>query len=1519
MRFYLECDYYCASGLPETSAMPRRRVLFAACAALLFAITGQSAWCATIPVTNTNDTGAGSLRQAIMTANGTVNVPDVINFNISGAGPFTITPATPLPTVTDPVTIDGYTQSGSSANTLTVGDDAVLKIVVVDRLVIDTSNSVVRGLSIRQIQLGTAPGPRGSNVVEGCFVGLDASGSNTLASAGSGVFVQTPRNRIGGTSPGLRNVISGQGTTGMEIFEAFATNNIVQGNYIGTDRNGTTAIPNTDRAVVINMAASSNTIGGAVAGAGNLISGNLNRGITLDGANNVVQGNRIGTDATGVNPLGNARTGVEIGGPNNRVGGTNSGAGNIIAFNGVDGGGVFTTNGVDVSAAATGFSVSGNSIFQNAGLGIDLNADKLVTPGFPVLTQVSNIITATLIRGTHTPSTTSRFEFFSSPAPDPSGFGEGKDYLGATNVTTDAGGNFTINWPTPLAPGLFVTVTANGVTEFSQARMVTAPGGPNSWTNSIGGKWEGGTNWSLRMAPYQGNSIILITNAGSKTVTNDSTTATSFASSLTISNLLISAPGGAINTLLLRQGTSSPLTVLSNLVLNSGGAVVIENGSLRQNGPFSTGFRLDGSLTLLSGSIEATNDGVQTYVGNTSRGSLTVSNGFVRANYMIVGAGDGSDGTWNIAGGTNTIAGGAFDMADSLTATGTVSVTGGRLVVPNAYVGLFGNGRLFVSNGVVDCSGTALVGSQDGSQGTIVATGGTSTFGGMQIRESLLSTGSVLVAGSAVVRVNGLLDNSGNVTVAGGAFNVGADVTSETTGNSIVVTGGQFAATNGNSFLTSVTVSNGTFLARDVFLGNQRLGSFNQAGGLVAIPGSFNGFTVGANGGTGIVSQTGGQLLLTNTDLNVGGLFSPATGLLASANSSIIARTVYVGGQGGGTGTVALAGSTLISSNLLIGSSSWRNQLIASNAATLLTASNAFIGRDIGANSNSATLMGPGTQWLVNSNLYVGSNGALSRLVVSNGAQVVDSVGLVGAGVSSSNNLVWVSGAGSTWSNRSSLALGNSGAGNRLVITNGGFVWASSADVGLTTTSTNNEIQLVGPGAMLQVLFLLDLGANGGGNRLVVSNGARLRDDNCFIGLSATNNEAIVTGPGTSWTNTSGLYVGRFRGGNRLFVTNGAFVFSRGIYIGLDPASTNNRVVLDGSTILVTNTTGAGEYDLRRGTNVFNSGLLDVAQLWLLSPLSFLEFNGGILRTSGTTNGNGRVFTVGNGGAIPAVFELRGGTHVFSNNLALASNATLMGNGTVLGGVTNSGIISPGTSPGTINITGPLVLSNSSSLRFELGGYAPAQFDVLNVTGNVALAGNLNVTLTNNFIAALTNGASFTLLTATNPISGTFANLANGSTLTTADGYVRFTVLFAGLSTLRLTATQLVDTDGDGMPDWWEDLHGFNKLSAADASLDPDLDGASNLQEYLAGTNPNDPNSVFRIISIQRESDDLRVTWKAVGGKTYVVQTNANLTGNFANLAPPITMPGTGDLATNFLHVGAMTNAPGQNYRIRIP
>jgi hypothetical protein len=1191
-------------------------------------------------VTNTSDSGAGSFRQAILSANLTVNVADNISFNIPGGGPQVITPLTPLPAVTDPVVIDGYSQPGTSANSLAGGDNAVLKIVILESLVIDTTNSTVRGLSIHAIQIGATPSAKGGNVVEGCFVGLDASGTNSFNSAGFGVFVQTPGNRVGGTTPGARNLISGKGATGIEIFESFATNNLIQGNFIGTDRNGTKAIGNTDRALVVNMNASANTIGGTVPGAGNVISGNLDRGITLDGANNLIQGNFIGTDVTGAQPLGNARSGVEIGGPGNTIGGTNNGAANVIAFNGVNGQGAFTTNGVDVKLGATGFAILGNSIFDNFGLGIDVNADKLVTAGFPVLTLASNTLSATLIRGTHTPSTTFRLELFLNLASDPSGYGEGKTFLGFTNVTTDAGGNFAFNWPTPLTPGVFVAATGNGMTEFSQSRQVTAGGGTNRWTNSISGKWEVGPNWSLGVPPYSGHSLVLITNAGTKTINNDVTTAGSFPSTLTLTNLVLSAPGAATNTLLLAHGgINTPLRVLNNLSIQKGGELVINNAALSVEALSGVAMTVDGRISLLSGQLSGGNGSAQIIIGNNGPGALVVSNGNLTAYYAIIGANAGADGFWHIAGGTNFL-NTTLDLGDHLTATGTVAVTGGQLNVPNAYIGLFGKGYLMVSNGAFLCYGTGLIASQDGALGNFTAAGGSSTFGSMMIGENIQSTGSVLVAGSALVQVNGQLDNRGSLTVAGGSFNVLGQVESIVTNNAILVTGGQFAATNDSSFLTRVTISNGTFLARDIFLGNQRFGAFTMAGGLVAMPGSFNGFSIGVNSGTGVVSQTGGQIILTNTDLNVGGLFSPAVGQLNISNGLTVARYLYVGGQGDGTGTVTLAGGTLVATNFLVNATS-------------------------------------------------------------------------------------------------------------------------------------------------QVIF-----------------------------------------------------------------------------------------------------------------------------------------NSGTLQTWSSQVSNNLAFVVGNGAAA-ATYQLLGGTNAFGKGLRIANNATLAGSGTILGGVTNSGSIAPGASAGRLDIGGGLVLSNGGTLRLELAGYAPGtQFDFISVTGSVTLGGGLAVTLTNNFQSAMTNGASFTVLTSSATLAGAFTNVASGGTLTTTDGYARLTVLYAGATSLRLTNLVIIDTDSDGMPDWWEDQFGLAKNNPADAALDLDGDRQSNLDEFKAGTLPNNPASNFRIAAFQREGGSWRITWTTVGGKSYRVQTNAppngSLTNNFVDLSPLIFIPGSGESTTNYLHIGGATNTAARYYRIRL-
>ncbi len=327
------------------------------------------------------------------------------------------------------------------------------------------------------------------NVVLGNYIGTDSNGTADLGNsfdgvnlsfvAGSGTATPTPSgNIIGGATIQARNIISGNDRFGIVISApgGGGSNNLIQGNYIGTDVNGTSDLGNGDDGVVISSSGS--TISGTASGnqvLDNVISGNEDDGIQIEfdqATNNLVAGNFIGTDITGTVALGNVNSGVRIvAAPGNMIGGTVAGAGNVIAMNG--GPGVAVQN-----SLATGNSILGNSIYSNTGLGIDLGDDGPTLndtgPGdldagpnnfqnFPVLTSAVSSGGTTTIQGTlnSTPSTSFRVELFND-AGDPSGYGEGRVFLGFTTVTTDANGDasFTATVPTPPTPLLVYTATA---------------------------------------------------------------------------------------------------------------------------------------------------------------------------------------------------------------------------------------------------------------------------------------------------------------------------------------------------------------------------------------------------------------------------------------------------------------------------------------------------------------------------------------------------------------------------------------------------------------------------------------------------------------------------------------------------------------------------------------------------------------------------------------------------------------------------------------------------------------------------------------------------------------------------------------------------------------------------------------------------------------------------------------------------------------------------------------------------
>ncbi|MDQ6625741.1 MAG: hypothetical protein M3Y69_06325, partial [Verrucomicrobiota bacterium] len=188
----------------------------------------------TYSVTTVGDSGPGSLRQAITDANAHPNSsstnPDAIVFNIPGTGVHTITPSSALPSITDPVRIDGYTQPGSKANTLAIGDDAKLVIELNGMsaganasgltLASGSTGSLVRGLVINRFGgSGVSTTSSDTHTIAGCFIGTDTTGTTALGNLRGVTFgsvtTDLGQNLAGGTPPADRNVISGNQSDGL--------------------------------------------------------------------------------------------------------------------------------------------------------------------------------------------------------------------------------------------------------------------------------------------------------------------------------------------------------------------------------------------------------------------------------------------------------------------------------------------------------------------------------------------------------------------------------------------------------------------------------------------------------------------------------------------------------------------------------------------------------------------------------------------------------------------------------------------------------------------------------------------------------------------------------------------------------------------------------------------------------------------------------------------------------------------------------------------------------------------------------------------------------------------------------------------------------------------------------------------------------------------------------------------------------------------------------------------------------
>jgi CSLREA domain-containing protein len=508
-------------------------------------ITNDDAPPSTLVVNTTDDDDFGaclashcSLREAIHAANFSSDA-STINFNIPNtdtgctpSGVCTIAPSSDLPAVTaGPTIIDGYTQTGASANNATTGSNAVLKIVLsgandTGGTGLELTNTTVRGLVVNGFGDFGGNGLllHAGNTVAGNFVGTDDAGAAALAND-TGVHILDNNNTVGGTTPADRNVVSGNN---LGIFsdgtDGISTGVVIEGNLVGTTAAGDTALGNFVGVEVCN--GSTNVeVGGSTSASANVISGNAIYNVLIDSFvthDNKVQGNLIGPKADGTgtlapgtatSPSANVVKNLNAGvarrlstkaaaqfsrllaaraaspndpapsgygvfvdsSPNNTIGGTNAGEGNTIAFN--SGKGVAFTG-------TTPVAVLGNSVHDNGDLGID-GGDDGVTPNdspdsdgltnFPVIdSALVTGSTLTVSGSLHAEASTGyRLEFFTNASCDPSGNGEGETFVGTTDVTTDGNGDATFTFhPSSLTAGQSVTATAtntssNSTSEFS--------------------------------------------------------------------------------------------------------------------------------------------------------------------------------------------------------------------------------------------------------------------------------------------------------------------------------------------------------------------------------------------------------------------------------------------------------------------------------------------------------------------------------------------------------------------------------------------------------------------------------------------------------------------------------------------------------------------------------------------------------------------------------------------------------------------------------------------------------------------------------------------------------------------------------------------------------------------------------------------------------------------------------------------------------------------------------------------
>lgn len=568
--------------------------------------------------------------------------------------------------------------------------------------------------------------------------------------------------------------------------------------------------------------------------------------------------------------------------------------------------------------------------------------------------------------------------------------------------------------------------------------------------------------------------------------------------------------------------------------------------------------------------------------------------------------------------------------------------------------------------------------------------------------------------------------------------------------------------------------------------------------------------------------------------------------------------------------------------------------------------SNAFsiVGRESSASNNSVVVSGTNAVWLNNGVVGVGMSGSGNSLLITNGGTVVSAYGIsVGQNSGANNNSLVVTGTGSLCRiARYGLNVGQEGDGSSLIISDGGAVIAQGGSVGIgccgTSTPNSNTVLITGAGSVWTNMssdFTTSAEFNIGAGQLVISNGGALFDGEGAMGwyTNRFDNSVTVVGTGSVWRNRD-LYF--FYEGNQLHLRKGGCVaVSQSVYLSYFPNDTQNVIHVDedGSLAVggdaIIGVGGAGEMVISNGSVVAST----VVVASNLTARGTLTLAGG---TVSVLSGTAGALSIGYKNGATGTVWITGG------ELTVANGMMVVGDGGC----------------GTMAVSNGTVTARSLTVGNGNRG-------TLTAVGGKILAGNLWLGVANcgaTGIVSMTGGSLFV----TNAAHSAIFEVRSG-TLTQTGGEIRIDKLVVtnacghfihGGGTLSIGTLVLdpsMDADGDGIPNGWEQSHGLDPLSPADANADTDGDGQSNLAEFLAGTDPTNSDSAFRITSIAQEGSDVRVTWQTGIGKTNALQAATDLSDSFADI---FTVTNTTGTTTNFLDAGAVTNTPARFYRVRL-